>query len=334
MREPGEPQLDKEEVREAERQEALAPEALQESRETIDGEAYLENAKNAGALYKELIGEMVGGEPVDEKRFEEFDEKTAEQMKNIVAAAKDHLREQHLQAELEGMGAKEMLTQAFPGEEHEEVLQDESNYRMEELREGMFVVYIKSAAFRQLGRGARAFCAKMPKGVSFLVLPEYANAEAQRREAEENIPHEANHLLSHFAEKDGLMPNNEEHELWQKTFAMYREELLCKLGSDGNLDSYIAAGPERRQTYQKAYPKEYAEVLNKEGELNDFLRTVAGELQRVGMSREDLVLPVFKATTFEELEQNLREAKDVIAKQASTEEFSAREGGSPGWGAV
>lgn len=335
MQEPGEPKFFEEEQEHIENNGEQVRQELHEALETkeeLSDKEYLEKAREVGDEYLSMIREMIGQEEQDAFGNEQADGPENEVLAFILKSVRNRKREQHVFVESKEMGAKEMLEQAYPQEQYKELLEDTSKYRMEEVSEGIFIISMQFEFYQNFRRGSKAVTAKVPKGVSFIMVREPGNDSHIQSELEEDVLHEASHLASYFVQKEGVITSNEKDSDFQKAFLMYQEELITRIVSDGGLGGYthlIMMSLENRESYKEDNPEKYEEILSICGSLNEFLKEFEETRIKTGVEKSDIIMSVMKATTFKELEENLQEVKSIIERQPVTQDEKEKD--SSGW---
>ena len=119
------------------------------------------------------------------------------------------------------------------------------SYRMEKLNKGIYGIFVEHNTFNKLFSAdenysqAKAAIIKNDNAVSFILIKDYGDAyQGNEKHLAENIPHEINHLVAFFTENKGYTFTDESNPNIRKGFLLYREELLCKLCSNGAIMGY------------------------------------------------------------------------------------------------
>jgi hypothetical protein len=304
------------------------PEQEQHDRE------YLEQAKKVGDYYSSLVGQFTGKEtqPVS---LEGLPENTINLLFPINSRAKAGFAEQHRVAQEQAVDAQYLLRQVKTFETIEE-LGDTSKYRMEELSEGVFAVFVKPDLAQKLRSGAQGVAVKLKGGISFVLIPDYSDMhpEYNERNLKENIPHEVHHLAWGFAKGD-VITSTEEDKDFNEAYLMYQDEVMARLCSGGGLSGYTHIAmldPETKAKFKQDHPETAAKLTDTVIELNELLQEIQDTKKRTEIRHEDLIMAVIEAKNFSELKANLLKAKAIIEKQPITNEEEPDTGG--GWGSV
>lgn len=234
----------------------------------------------------------------------------------------ESFRAQQIARQVEmSMDAQGMLQKAFPKACESGLLSDSSQYRLEEVAPSIYTVLVSPDLSYKLHPGAAASAVKIKNGVSFIYLQEYSDATDQQRNLEENLPHEVHHLVWGHAQEKELFPSSERDTDYRKSFILFQDELLARASSGGGLAGYSHLGslrPEERAQLEKEYPGKADEIIKRVSDLNGFLYDLDDVLaQSETMKKIDLVQPILEATSFDELEKNLKNIEALLKIEPS-----------------
>lgn len=189
--------------------------------------------------------------------------------------------------------------------------------------------------YKKVRKGnASAFAYTPAEGISLVVLPKSPEADYNQRIVEENVPHETHHVGWKWARRYGHLANNEAGNFRQASFGMYQDEMMARTVSEGALFGYthlILLSPDEAAKERLANNEDHQAVAEIVSELNDLARSIQyAFLEReTGLSKAEVGLAVFRATTFEDLRHSFQELK------AHLESFPTKSSAkSDGWGSI
>lgn len=297
---------------------------------------FFEESRKVGDYYISLIGSFTGKTEVDPQGLEGVETAVSQKLNRIYQRAKDGFEKQKIQSTLMNMDAKQMLQQVpvFRSKNFEQLLSDNSKYRLEELNKGVFVIYMDPVLANELRPGASAAAVKVKDGLSFMLVPEYSDAAQRQSQIDENIPHETHHLVWNFS-KDHHVHSTEKDEDFKDGFTMYQEEVIARLVSDGGLAGYthlVMLDPETRARFEQDHPETAKKLTETMIELNDILQGIDAIRKQTTIRKQDLIMTVMEATNFDELRNGLLKVKNLLEQQpkvATREQYSAG-----GWDSV
>ncbi len=288
---------------------------------------YLEIAHKVGDYYVGLVNGFTGKGEIDPAVISDLKHPIKSKLTKIAQHAKDGFERQHLLAQMKGLDAKKILQQVprFLTPEISAALADTSKYRSEELSPGVFALHVEAGLYGHLtGSNAAGMSVKFKnnEGISFIMLPDYADAQTTTSQLSENVPHETHHLVWNFSKGEAITSSEANHDL-ADAFIMYQDEVMARLCSDGNLAGYThlqVLDPETRQQFEQEHPDTVKQITNTMIALNDLLQEVDTSRKQTEIKKEDLILTVMDATNFEQLHKNLLQMKTIIEKQPVTKE--------------
>lgn len=306
-----------------------------EANEHAEEDRYLEDARAMGDYYVGVIKNLTGGRE-DMPTIATAGEAVGSQADAMRQSVETHRQLQHALATEKDMNARQLIDQAFPEAVYDETLSDPSKYRMQEISQGIYAIYIDTDMYNKLMPGSQAVAVRVPNGVSFLMVREYGDSVDEglkARDIAENIPHETHHIAWGFMKKDGIVQSRESDEEIGKAFTMYQDELVAKLCTDGEMISYThlsVIGSEQREQLKKEAPDTVDQIFAKTGAMNEILIGIERLRQRTDIRKQDLILPSMTAKTFDELEATLSRMRSIMEQRVQPEEDkSARSSG--GW---
>jgi hypothetical protein len=214
--------------------------------------------------------------------------------------------------------AETLLTQLFPNGLLPEDFLDSSKYELLQPSEGIFVLEIDEELIQQILPNATAIAVKIKNGISFVMIPDYKNESINEKIQNENIPHEVHHLFWKGVMDAGVLDRKETDPDFESAFAMYQDELIARMCSNGELAGYShisLLGPEAKKDFQEKHPEKFEKILNTVIELNDFLFKLSAEMRVRNVTGESLIGVTIKAQSFLELKINLEKCRNYILTQ-------------------
>ncbi len=304
---------------------------------------YLESSKKVGEFYFDYINSLAGYGNFDESLLDSMPEESRETLKLIINNSRKYFEAGRVLKEHFNMGAKEFLVQAF-GED--DILEDESKYNLQELSEGVYCVFIDIDVLKKLYKTEffpQAMVAKVKEGIPFIIMPvssmkNSSDSDFFEVRKKENLPHETNHIIWHFLKLEGssVVESTEDNDDINKNFLMFKEELICQLSSNGMLHSYSylsRMNDKQRNEFKEQKPKIFDYIYEIMDILNGCLRLISKSIERAGLRKDILILPVLKSKSFDELHRNLLEIKVIIDSQPSIKTVDEKKSEAPpGWG--
>jgi len=198
---------------------------------------------------------------------------------------------------------------------------DRSKFQLLEPSEGVFIIKIDEKVLRKIRKNATAVAVKFREGVSFAMVPIYEDSAVNEMIWKENIPHEVHHLFWKGIMDSGLLERAEVDPDFEQAFAMYQDELIAKMCSNGGLSGYSHLSlldPESEDNFKKENHEKFERILEIVGSLNSFLHDFSNEMRVRGIKGENLLGLVMKARSFEELKSALDECREFVTTQPIT----------------
>lgn len=275
-----------------------------------ENEASPETNEKFGSFYSSVLKEALGEGSADTTILEGCDEQTKALGDTITLATREYRHKDHLLASVKQMDAAAFLSQAFPQTEALAA----AKLDLQEVSEGIFMVSIDTDSYSKIyNTNSQAVAIKVPEGVSFVMVRQYENpSDTTRKEREENVPHEINHLVWNTLKKEGIVASDEEHPEFQKAFLMFQDELAAKLVSDGGLISYTHVrlmSDEQKAQIEKSDPGLLQQITEKQTGLNDILADIEKRLKHTGESKASLLLSLLKSKNFSGLQTTLEKLR-------------------------
>lgn len=305
--------------------------------EKTDDQRFLEDSKNFGDYHVSFIRSLAGQGQPDGESFDRLPLELKAEAATMATSAKRQFIEQALRAADAKMDARAMLAQVYKGPQFDELLVDPSKYRLEQLSDGVYVVYVDMDLMSKLrpGAAAGAVMPTDPEGVAFLMVRDSTDQKGVGQ-LDENIPHELQHIAWRFMQKDGLVDIAETDPLLAQGYKTFQDELLAKLASDGSLSSYDylrLITPSQREALEKERPESVRLLKQTTIKLNEAMREFRDKLPDSGLVKSDLILGTIQARTFAELEANLIRIRN-IASQNPKVESEDTQSAQAGWETV
>lgn len=285
-----------------------------------------ESSAKVGEVYTNYIKKLIGkdvsveGEQLTETGLSDF----VEAGKNFFQVQSERFRE--------SIGGPEaLLKQLFPDGVLTEEFSDQNKYELCEPTDGVFVIKIDRDLLIKVRPDAAAVAVKIKDGISFVMVPVVGEAEVDERLWKENIPHEAHHLFWKGVMDSGVLHRGETDPDFQSSFAMYQDELIARMCSDGYLSGYShldMLNPEKKESFKKDNQEKFEKINNIVIELNDLFRELDEDIVIRNVKKESLIGLVVKATSFDELKNVLQEYKDFILTKPIT---NPRKVSANGW---
>jgi len=259
-------------------------------------ERFLDDSRQFGSFYTSLIGSLTGQENLDENLLPSLNTQELHATGQVILATVLEFQEhQHLKVQEQAMTARGMLLQAF-----DETLlpNDTTQYRIEEVRTGIYFIFISPDLYQRLGgAGAQARTVMPRNGVAFVMVREKGSS-VNDRYYKENIPHETQHLVRFALRKNDLWTTEEKSETWKRGFGTFRDELIARLVSDGHMSAYSIRGEE--------ITEEIRAILDQTLQTNDMLEELENLRRETAiLQKEDLILMVFQSNNFNALQSNI-----------------------------
>ena len=269
----------------------------------------------AGTVYTDFVRSCCGMKTISPETVivPEDIQLEMDRMKSVIDAG---LKENCLVFQMGKFDARKILNQVLREERQQQMLEDTSQYRLEEPTEGVYMIRMKNDFYRDIWPAdASAVAWKVSEGVSFIIVPEYESEAIDQNRLEENLPHETQHILWHFLRKGGGVTTNERGEDEQKAFLMFQDELMARIVSGGTLSGYthLRQG-DNAERLQTTSPEVFEYIKNQTGKLNDMLLAVDSLLMEREISEYSLLMTVLRSKDFSSLEENVLRAKEEIMK--------------------
>lgn len=265
--------------------------------EELSLESFAERAKILGHFYSSVVKRVAGIVEEDPKvnpGFEPFEESILESVRSNAKR-----QEQLLQI----MSARDVLEQRFNTPEQKQLLEDESVYRMVQVNPGIVVIYMPKPLFQSFFQGAQAVAVNIPQGVSFAIIPEHDDPGFMKKHIQENLPHELHHIVWRFLQSDKVVSYEEQDDVWESAYAMFQNELIARLCSDGPVGAYSGADESRK------------DILDVVGLLNTLLEEIEEMRLKTAVLKVDIIGAVIEARNFSGLQRNLLRMKEFIGQQ-------------------
>ena len=271
-------------------------------------EALAERSRAFGQFYVSVIRKVTGLSEEEPS----VPSQVADAAQHVLSSVKNHLSDQ--QEQLEGMSAKSLCEQISDPEKKQQLLEGNPDYILEEASTGMPVIYLPNSSFRKVYPTAQAVAAWIPQGVSFVLVPQMDDPAYMERQVEENLPHEIHHILWKFLQVDKIIEINEKNDNWAYAYAMFQDELIARLCSNGPLGGYSHVGPNEERV------GEVADILDMVQECNELLERLEQFRNKTNVAKEDLIGSVAEARNFDELKRNLLKMEEFISQQSTIEQ--------------
>ncbi|HRH26797.1 MAG TPA: hypothetical protein PLZ99_01410 [Parcubacteria group bacterium] len=279
-------------------------------------ESVFEASSKVGEAYTHYIDKLTGKDvSIEDEQLTETG------LEDFVKAGKNFFQVQSERFRKGSGGPQALLKQLFPDGVLPQEFSDSSKYELSEPTEGVFVLKIDRDLLLKVRPDATAVAVKIKDGISFVMVPVIGETEIDERLWKENIPHEVHHLFWKGVMDSGILQQKETDPDFQKGFAMYQDELIARMCSDGYLSGYThldMLNPEKKESFKKDNPEKFEKINNIVIELNDFFRELNEDLQIRDIKSESLIGLVAKSQSFEELKTALQEYKDFILTQPIT----------------
>jgi hypothetical protein len=310
-----------------------------EANELLSDEKYLENSRQMGELYVTVIQSLIGQAELDESQLDTTDPTVASRILKMKTSVDAHRERQRLLVELNQLTKEDILRPALSRlseAQAQEVIQT-ATYRVEETSPGMYVIYMDWQSMGKITSG-QALAIQHPDVVSFIMIREIPDKpEFMANNLRENLPHETHHIAWSFQKWDEIVKYAENDEELRKAFAMYQDEILAKMSSEGGLMGYShikVCSDEYRTELAAQSPEKIKLIEETVGKLNDILwDEIEPLLADTDINRHDLIYATMEATNFDELEANLQRMKNIIDQQPRKIRQSENDS-SGGWGSI
>ena len=321
-----------------ERQSGNSGEA-QEGQEKIEGEQLLEYSRKVGDFYTGYIESLTKTGEAKNEVLDELSAEIREKYKGYKQSI-DHDRElQHVRFSLKDGGVKELLAESVRHKSLDEALiEDESQYELEEVSPGFFVVNLETELYEKLYGKCVAYASIDPNGVSFISLRrEYKEKEVFKKAYEENLIHEAHHVAWSSLLKDKKVGIREKDNNMWYAYRFFQDELLARLTSNTGHIGYshlllMDMGHFKRPADLTSEKEE--EIRKRTRDLNDLLdEVIFPALSTVGLGHKDLIMSVMEASNFDELGKNLKKFKAAMDEREPIEK-SDEDTEMSGWGTI
>lgn len=282
---------------------------------------FLETSRNVGKLYTSIINEYTGNGNFDQETLNSLPPQIRTRMEAIARSAKAHQTEQEKSVQEKNLKGADLLAQY--GEKFAGILGDPSKYTMTRLGTGMYRVDMDSESFRKILHGANAVAAKPKDGIPFIITQRPQNGEREEQDPyfQENIPHEAHHILWGNAQKNGAIDTSETDPFAKRAFLDFQDEVIARAVSNGKLHGNTilsSASDEQKKALEAKYPDAVQKVKDISPKLNDTLEVLDNRLKDNSVvKKSDLLLAFMSAGNFAELQTNIKIMKSIVDKTAS-----------------
>jgi hypothetical protein len=152
------------------------------------------------------------------------------------------------------------------------------------------------------------------------MLPEYPDSEVAKMQLAENVPHETHHLVWYFSKGD-IIANDEKEPDFADAFSMYQDEVMARLSSNGGLGGYThlqMLDPETKAQFAKEHPETVEKLTTIASGLNELLAEIDVIRKQTDVQKQDIIMAVMEARTFDQLRDNLLKTKSIIEAQPIT----------------
>jgi hypothetical protein len=227
------------------------------------------------------------------------------------------------------------MSQVFKTPEQQKLLEDTFHYVLKEHAKGVYEIDLDMDFFEELyGHGSKAVAVRIPKGISFVIIPRFSGEEyavANEERVAKNLPHEIHHIAWMFIVKNGLLSNTETDSEMAKAFSMYRDEVIARMVAGDTPFGYdhLQVDPRRKAQVQADNPELYAKLSDTVIGLNDLMIEIRDIMKKSPVRNEDLIFSAIQSSNFQELKSKFELAKDYVSANAKSEGNSASSGN--GW---
>ena len=295
--------------------------------------SWFESAREFGNQHNAILGAVLG--KIDFKYLSQTSFSDAK-LQLFAEGVKLFVEEQQKKQASLRLDSKGMLSQVFMGEENQELLADDANYRHIELAPGIHAVFVSIELFDKLRPGTIAQAsAIMPRdGISFMIIPEYEDDESNNITTRENIPHEAHHMIwKKIIQNTDAFNGTEKDPDIRFSFRTFQDELLARISGNGSLGGYghLDKATWVRSDLDKRKPGVSKEIDMNITETNMILGEIDSSINKSAeVRKKDLIKAVMYATNYKEFKLKLREVESFIKKLPvrSTDDIAG------GWQAV
>ncbi len=229
-----------------------------------------------------------------------------------------------------GWQAFDFLKSILPEEKHSLLQKNLDKYKIIRYNQGLFALIIDPEVYQKFfgARSAQAMAVKIQDGISFIIIPAFDSQQDdphgyQARHLEENIPHETNHVISFFAERERAVECSEQNRELRKGFLLYREELLCRLCSGGTIGGYdhvrLNEGSQRSLLSEQE-PETLAQLDLMHTTLLNLCGKISATYQDSSVKKTDIIYSVMRAKNYSELIENLERIKKIIDQTTTVRE--------------
>ncbi len=275
-----------------------------------------ESSAKVGEAYTKYIKKLIGKDvEVEEEQLTEIG------FSDFIEAGKSFFQVQSERFRESGGGPEALLKQLFPDGVLPEEFSNPNKYELSEPTDGVFVLKIDRDLLLKVRPDATAVAVKIKGGISFVMIPVIGEAKVDKWLWEENIPHEVHHLFWEGVIGGDILQQKETDLDFQKAFAMYQDELIARMCSDGYLSGYTHLNmlhPEKKESFKKDNPEKFEKINNIVIGLNDFFRELNEDMAIRNVKKESLIGLVVKARSFDELKNVLQQYKDFILTKPIT----------------
>lgn len=183
--------------------------------------------------------------------------------------------------------------------------------------------------YKRIEPGSRALSIKPRDWVSFVVIRDNPNSADLLNEAmEEDIPHELHHIVYEFANKEGLLQNDETDPAIAEGYSVFRDEICARLCSEGPLSGYTQLNGASRAKLESIGVEKINELTARTVDLNTVLEGLEQSLRGSDVKKSDLLLPALQAKSFQELKDFFEAMKDIAEKESKDKPEQT----ATGWG--
>lgn len=290
-----------------------------ENKELNESE-FLEYSRKIGDYYKDFLKALITGQVIPKLVIDGLPSHCKKILRSLRENTVDSQEKFELIQKNREMTAEDFLSQAVSSDK-KDFFNQESAYRLEELNKGIYGIFLDRNLFEALwpDMGAQAMAVKLKRdsGVPFVIIPEYNDHESPdaKKNFEENIPHEVNHLVWFFSEEKGDLPVEEDHHELTKAFLVFREEFVCRVSTGGNVGGYTHINKDR--SYAERLKQTDLEVYNTIVEKSDTTQNLCRDIgallgQTEAFERSDLIMTALEATNFSDFIAGLEKWKKIL----------------------
>lgn len=309
---------------------AKAPESIVQPTEqnlSEEEQRFLETSRSVGKVYTSIVNEYIGKGTIDQEALNSLPPQIRARMEAIAKSAQVHQGQQDKTVQEQNLTATDVLKQYE--KKFAEVLTDPLKYSMTRLGEGMYSIDMDYESFRKIfhSSSANAIAARPKDGIPFIITRRQRNGEERDVTdpyLQENIPHEAHHIVWSNAQKDGVINTSETDPFVKQAFLDFQDEVIARAVSNGKLHGSTmlsSISEEQRRAMEEKYPNAVQKIKDISPKLNDELGIIDKRLKENSVvQKSDLLLALISAGNFAELQTNIKIVKSIVDKTSSKSE--------------